>query len=200
MRGELLEKEPERLVVVAGGLGYEVLVNPQTAARLPGPGEEVELFISESTAMYGGGTTLYGFTSREDQQLFAAFREVKATGAKKALEYLDKASKSLPDFRRAILDQDARVLTSLFGFTRKTAERLLAELKGKLGAPVAGAARVQREGPAGEDGVLSRALDALAALGYTPVECRAALESARRDTGGEPPRLEELIRLALRRL
>ena len=88
------------------------------------------MHVAESVAMYGGGVTLYGFLTPSDKEMFLTLRDcVPGTGAKKALEYLDKASKSLPDFRRAVLEKDAKVLTGVFGFTRKTAERLIDALK-----------------------------------------------------------------------
>lgn len=200
LRGPLLEKGPDHVVVEAGGVGYEVLVSPSAAARLPAPGAEVELFVSESVGMYGGGVTLYGFPTAEERRLFLTFRELPSVGAKKALEYLEKASKSLPDFRRAILDGDARMLTTLFGFTRKTADRLLAGLKDVLGAPVpSGAARARADAPS-QGSNLSRAIDALAALGYRAPECRAAIEEVQRSLAGREASVEELIRLALKKL
>ena len=60
--------------------------------------------------MYGGGITLYGFLSLEEKEIYLLLREIPGTGAKKALDYLDKISKSAPDFRRAILEGDARAL------------------------------------------------------------------------------------------
>lgn len=196
LRGSVLEKAEGSAVVEAGGVGYEVSLTPTALSRL-GPGRPAELFISESVAMYGGGTTLYGFLSREEREIFHSLREhVPSTGAKKALEYLEKASRSLPDFRRAILENDVRMLAEVFGFTRKTAERLAGSLKDKLGGPSRAGAP---SGPAA-DGAMSQALDALAALGYKPAEARTALQSVAGDLSGRRAPVEELLKLALKRL
>ena len=69
------------------------------------------------------------FSSLEEKEIYLLLREIPGTGSKKALEYLDKISKSAPDFRRAILEGDSRALVSLFGFTKKTAEKMIVALK-----------------------------------------------------------------------
>lgn len=199
LRGAVLEKSEDRAVIEAGGVGYEVHLNPHALARLI-EGETAQVFIAESVPLYGGGTSLYGFLSREDKELFEAFKEhVPGTGAKKSLEYLERASRSLPDFRRAVLEEDARMLTSAFGFTKKTADKLLAGLKDKLGKAHASAGgRPSALAPV--SGALAQALEALAALGYKSAEARGALDSVARELpGGEAP-VEELVRRALRRL
>ncbi|MFA6028974.1 MAG: Holliday junction branch migration protein RuvA [Elusimicrobiota bacterium] len=201
LRGRVLERSAERVVLDAGGVGYEVCVNGATSARLSGEGGEAALHVVESAALYGGTVTLYGFLEREEKELFLCLKEnVPGTGAKKALEYLDKASRSLPDFHRAVLEGDAKVLSAVFGFTRKTAEKLLAGLKGKLGGiEVRGPERVLRAGRA-EAGTLSRAVEALSALGYKPSESAPAVESIARELGGREASVEEILRMALKRL
>jgi Holliday junction DNA helicase RuvA len=199
LRGTLLEKGTDHAVVEAAGVGYEVFLRPTAAAALS-PGEPIELFICESVPMYGGGTTLYGFTSREEKEMFLAFKDnVQGTGAKKALEYLERAAKSLPDFRRAVLEEDLRILTGVFGFTKKTAEKIAASLKDKLGkAHFAGAERLQPA--AAPAGPMAHALEALAALGYKPAEARTALDSVSAELAGRGAEVGEIVRLALRRL
>lgn len=198
LRGTVFEKQEGAAVLEVSGVGYEVHLTPSALERLGPAGSAAEVFVSESTAMYGGGTTLYGFLSREEREIFHSLRDhVPSTGAKKALEYLEKASKSLPDFRRAILEGDVRMLAEVFGFTRKTAERLAGALKDKLGEPVRGGSL--QPGPS-SDGAMSHALDALAALGYKPAEARAALQSVAGDLSGRKAPVEEILRLALKRL
>ena len=200
LRGSVVEKSDGAAVIDAGGVGYEVRLTPGTLARLPAPGQNAELFISESTAMYGGGTSLYGFLSREEREIFHSLRDnVPATGAKKALEYLDKASRSLSEFRRAVLEKDVRALAEVFGFSKKTAERLVAALKDKLGGPAGGAKAPIRE-DFGGNGTMIQALDALASLGYKSSEARAALQSVSAELGGRPAAVEDILRLALKRL
>ena len=202
LRGTVLETGPERAVVEAAGVGYEVALTGPTAASLSA-GRPVFLLVVESFAMYGGGASLYGFLTPAERDLFVAFRDsVPGTGAKKALEYLEKASKSLPDFRRAILDKDAKLLSGVFGFTKKTADKLVEGLKGRLDeVSVPGHERLSRaDDRAPADGALARALSALAALGYKPAEARAALQAVAEENPGAALEAEQIVRMALKRL
>ena len=203
LRGTVLAKTAEKVALEAAGVGYEILVTPATAAGLPAPGAGAFLHIAESVGMYGGGVTLYGFSSPAEKEMFLTLRDrVPSTGAKKALEYLDKASKSIPDFRRAVLEKDARVLCGVFGFTRKTAERLIDALKDELEAfSVPGAERLVRAGGVQIcAGAMGQAMSALSALGYKAVEARAALAAVAEEHPGETLDAERVIRLALKRL
>jgi Holliday junction DNA helicase RuvA len=199
----VLSRSPDGVVIEVAGVGYEVALTSSAAAALPEPGRSVLLHVAESVAMYGGGVTLYGFLTPSDKEMFLTFRDcVPGTGAKKALEYLDKASKSLPDFRRAVLDKDAKVLTGVFGFTRKTAERLVDALKDEIEAvQVPGAERLARTaGASVPAGAMGQALSALAALGYKSAEARAALSTVAEEHPGEALDAERILRLALKRL
>ena len=203
LRGPVLVKELDRVILECGGVGYEVSVTAATASRLPAPGGEALLYIAESFGMYGGGATLYGFLGASDRQLFEAFKEhVPGTGAKKALEYLDRASKSLPDFRRAIMEKDAKLLTGVFGFTKKTADKLVEALKDKLEAVhVPGAEKLARSHePEMSTAALSQALSALAALGYKPAEARGVLQAIAQEQPGAELAVEQIVRIALKRL
>ncbi len=198
LRGALLERTDDGAVVEAAGVGYAVFASAATRDRLPGTGGEVFLHIVESVAMYGGGVSLYGFLSIEEKKIFLALKEnVPGAGAKKALELLDKAAKSLPDFRRAVLDKDTKGLVTLFGFTAKTAEKIVAGLQGKMDAfpssPGAG-----RERSAAMTS-LDEAIQALVSLGYRESDARDAAQSARKALGADAS-AEPLIRDALRRL
>jgi Holliday junction DNA helicase RuvA len=203
LRGVVLEKTLDRVILECGGVGYEVHVTASTASRLPGPGGEGLVFVAESFGMYGGGATFYGFITHSERQLFEAFKEhVPGTGAKKALELLDKASKSLPDFRRAIMEKDAALLSGVFGFTKKTAEKLVESLKDKLEAvSVPGVEKIARSSSAElGTGALAQALSALGALGYKPAEARGALQAVSEENGASALPVEQLVRLALKRL
>lgn len=200
LRGTVLSCGPGRLVLEAAGVGYEVSVTSAASAALR-PGEAAFLLVVESFGMYGGGSTLYGFATPADRDLFLAFRDsVPDTGAKKALEYLDKASKSLPDFRRAVLDRDARLLCAVFGFTKKTAAKLVESLRERLeSVAVPGPERLARAGDRPE-AAMAQALSALSALGYKPAEARAALQAVAEEDPGSTLDAEGIVRLALKRL
>lgn len=197
LRGTVLAKTPGQLLIEVQGIGYEVSVPLAAFERLPEAGGEAHVFVSESMGMYGGGITLYGFLTLEDKEIYLLLREIPGTGAKKALDYLDKISKSAPDFRRAILEGDAAAVVSLFGFTRKTADKMIAALKDRITAlRVSGR---EKWSPSPEVGGVSEALAALVNLGYREGEARAALDrvpAATRSKIGTP----DLIREALKQI
>ncbi len=202
LRGTVLSKDLESLILEVGGVGREIHVTAATASRVPA-GSEVLLMVVPSYAMYGGGETLYGFLDASEKAMFCAFRdEIPGTGAKKALEYLDKASKSLPDFRRAVIDRDEKMLAAVFGFSKKTATKIVDALKGKLDdVRVAGAPHIQKAGDAvPATGSWSQALNALEALGYKQSEVRSALQALAEEHGGKDLPAEHLVRQALKRL
>ena len=195
LRGRIVTKYAESAVIETGGLGYEVFFCEPSLENLGSEGATVEVFIAESISMYGG-TALYGFRSQEEKRLFDLLRDaVPNTGAKKAMDYLGKAVRSMPDFIGAVAAKDAKRLNAIFGFTAKTADKLISALKDKLPAPGAGAAA----GFSAASEVYTRALTALTALGFRAGEARAALEEAAAEAGPAAG-TEAIVRLALRRL
>ena len=132
LRGTLLDKKPDRALIEVSSIGLEVCINASTYENLPEISNEVKLFISESTAMYGGGTTLYGFQTEIEKEIFELLRTMPSTGAKKSMEYLNKITKSIGDFKRAVIQKDISVITTIFGFKKPTAEKLIANLKDKI--------------------------------------------------------------------
>jgi Holliday junction DNA helicase RuvA len=159
-------------------------------------GQPVTVLVTESVAAFDGATTLYGFLTREEKDLFQRLREnVDGMGPKKALETLDKISKSLPDFKRAVIDGDVALLHSVFGFTKKTAEKLVFALKGKVeGWAISGAPRFQEPARNPQE---AEALSGLVNLGYREEEAREYLARARAALG-EGARTERLLQEALR--
>ncbi len=202
IRGTLISKSDSNCVIETNGVGYEINIARPVAVNLPGPGHEAKLLISESIGMYGG-TTLYGFLQSEEKQLFELFKEaVPNTGAKKAIEYLGKALKSLPDFHKAIAGNDTRLLTGIFGFTKKTASRLVSGLKDKMpgGFAAAGTARISTAIGGSQGESYRQVLNALATLGYKFAESRAAIQNIQ-DEGVKPDEnIEALLRRCLSKL
>ncbi len=197
LRGTLLHKTPGQALLEVGGVGYEIAVTLSAYDRLPNAGDDAQLYVVESMAMYGGGITLYGFLSLEEKEIYLLLREIPGTGSKKALDYLDKISKSAPDFRRAVLEADARSLTSLFGFTKKTADKIIASLKDRMaGLRLAG--REKWSGALQPTGV-SEAIAALVSLGYRESEARSVIDnlSSQTRTGAKTT---DLIKEALKQL
>ena len=131
--GILSYKTLNTAVVEVAGIGYGISITSDTCNKLPSDGKPVKLYIVESTGMYGGVISYYGFLSKQEREMFNLIKdEVPATGAKKAMEYLDKISKSFADFKAAIVKRDISMLSGIFGFTKKTSEKLVTALKDKI--------------------------------------------------------------------
>ena len=188
LRGKLLEKQPPALLLDVNGVGYEVEAPMSTFYNLPALGEQVTILthmhVREDAQL------LFGFSTREERSLFRNLIKVSGVGAKLALTVLSGIS--VADFTATVHGGDATSLTRLPGIGRKTAERLVMEMRDKLDAD-AGASSVSglASGPADPS---HDALSALQALGYKPAEATRLLKKV------SAPDLtsEELIRLALR--
>jgi Holliday junction DNA helicase RuvA len=192
LSGTLLAKSPPALLVDVGGVGYELEAPMSTFYRLPSAGEPVilhtHLLVREDAQL------LYGFASEAERVLFRQLLKVGGVGAKLALVILSGVgAQELFDIGAG---GDAARLVRVPGIGRKTAERLILELReplARLGAVAPANAAVASAG--GSD-VRQDAASALEALGYKPTEARAAL----RDLPIEGQRSEDLIRAALKRL
>lgn len=183
LHGVLAEKEPPRLLVECAGVGYEVQVPMSTYLVLPPTGSDVRLRIHH--VVREDAALLYGFVTSEERELFRALLKVNGVGPKVALGVLSGVSAS--EFRQAIATEDAASLTRIPGVGRKTADRLLVEMRDHFRqAPAAG--EVPRALPPREE-----ALHALLALGYKPQEAQKMLGKADPDA----TTTEELIRAAL---
>jgi Holliday junction DNA helicase RuvA len=191
IQGTLASATPLRAVVEVGGLGYEVHVPVTTAEKLPVSGKPVKLHTH--VVYREDNQTLYGFHTEAERDFFRLMIEqVTGVGPKVALTILSKLS--LPVLEGAIRAGDIATLASCPGIGRKTAERLVVELKSKVGASAAEAA------PAGDAGrgqsAHADAVAALAALGYKPADAEQAVRRAALALGGEPT-TEALIKRAL---
>jgi holliday junction DNA helicase RuvA len=198
LKGKLDKKELNRVVIDVAGVGYEVMTPQSAIEKLPDSGHEVKFFVVESFSMYAGGTTLYGFLSQEEREIYLLLKdEIPGAGAKKALDYLDKVSKSLPDFRQAIIRKDISMLTGIFGFTKKTAEKLISSLKDKIND-------VRIEGrekwvSTVESNAELEAVSGLIALGYKEMQAQEAVAKCAA-MSDKPVAVEELIKRALKYL
>lgn len=195
LQGTVLETHEEGVILLCGGVGYEVNMARNSAAELEA-GREASLYIAESISPYDG-TVLYGFLAKEDKELWTLFKTaIPNTGAKKALEFLNKALRSVADFHNAILKRDPKILTGIFGFTSKTAEKLINSLKDKMDAvSIQGGAKIKvmDEAP-----YMSEVLEALTALGYSAAEARRAIEQLYQEGVRPSDKLEHIITQALR--
>lgn len=186
VRGRLASKAPPQLTVDVGGLGYELEAPMSTFYRLPAVGEEVRLLTH--LVVREDAHVLYGFATEEERRLFRSLIRVSGVGPKIALALLSGIS--VAAFAECVQKEDIAALTRVPGVGRKTAERLIIEMRDRLAVPQPAAGAAATPGaasPAGE------AYDALVALGYRPAEATRLLQAA----GPGSHSTEELIRRAL---
>lgn len=187
LSGRLARAGLGEVVLDVGGVGYRVLVPPGT--RVGRAGEALTLHTH--LAVREDALTLYGFTEQGARDLFETLLGVTGVGPKLALAAIGTLG---PDgLRRAVVTEDVSALTIVPGIGRKGAQRMILELRERLGA-----APGDVPGPDGmAPGVRVEVREALAALGYAPGEIAAALDAVPGDTDEDP---EELLRAALRGL
>ena len=195
LKGEVLEVKEDGVILLCGGIGYEVTLAHSSALELTA-GTQAALYIAESISPYDG-TMLYGFLNKEDKALWLLFKTaIPNTGPKKALEFLNKALRSVADFHNAILKRDPKILTGIFGFTSKTAEKLINSLKDKMDAvTVQGESKIK---VMDETPYMSGVLEALSALGYSAAESRRAMEKLYAEGINPNDKIENIIKEALR--
>jgi Holliday junction DNA helicase RuvA len=188
LRGLLTAKQAPQIILECNGVGYQVETPMSTFLELPPIGQEV--FLYTHLQVREDAQILYGFASDEEKALFRSLLRVSGVGAKIALSVL--SAMSVKDFQRCVRLEDTAMLVKIPGVGRKTAERLIIEMRDRL-EKMAGA----EASKAGIQGTEPRheAVDALVALGYKPAEIKRLL--AQLETSGKSA--EEIIRLALKR-
>jgi holliday junction DNA helicase RuvA len=182
LRGKLLEKEPSRVVIDVHGVGYEVSIPTTTFTAMPSPGGDVSLEIH--THVREDALALYGFSSRQERRVFERLITISGIGPKLAVTILSGGS--VEGLVGAIRRGDLARLTSIPGVGKKTAERIVVELRDKLKDFTEEAAK-----PAVETDVLS----ALENLGYSRPMAEAAVRRAA--TGDEDAAFEVLFKRSL---
>ncbi len=186
LTGTLLEKNPPQILVDCHGVGYEVDVPMSTFYNLPALGEKTSLlthFVVREDAQI-----LYGFGTASEREAFRQLIKISGVGPRTALSVL--SGMSVADLAQAVTAQESGRIMKVPGIGKKTAERLLLELKGKLGAdlPLSGAASAVGE-------AASDIQQALMALGYSEKDASAALKALPKEVG-----VSEGIKLALKAL
>lgn len=193
VRGSLVFTGSDFVIAEAGGLGYRIYISASTFQRLPAIGQEVKLYTYHHVRE--DAMVLFGFLTMEEYEIFMHLIGVSGIGPKGALVMLGALQPQ--QFIQAVVSGDVNVLTQISGVGKKTAQRLILELKDKLSSLSEGTGTTT---PLPADLAVSgrdEAYEALLALGYTSQEATCALTEVRRDS---PPDAssDSLIRQALR--
>ena len=187
LRGKLLEKIPSQVVVDCGGVGYQAFTSLRTFCRLPEAGADVDLVTV--TNLRENALELFAFAEARERDLFQLLRTVSGIGPRLALSVLSGIDAT--DLAEVLASGDVDRLVAVPGVGKKTAERMLVELKGKVVAQA-----VERPRTAITD-IESDAVLALVSLGYKPLDARRAVSATVSQAGTS---IEELIKRSLARL
>jgi Holliday junction DNA helicase RuvA len=195
LRGQLTEALPTHVVVDVNGVGYEALIPLSSYDRLPAPGQPVTLLTQ--LVVREDAHTLYGFMTPEERDLFRLLvHTVSGIGPKIALNILSGIS--VTAFRGAVANGDVKALSQISGVGKKTAERIIVELRDKIGMVGAWEASSAKRGLSPEEQRLNDAVLALIALGFKQAEAHDAVRQAQAVLGAQTP-VEELVRAGLRK-
>ena len=187
VRGEVLVRRPDHVVVDAAGVGYRLAVSAETLKAVPAAGSDV--FLHAELIARDDSLALYGFSSEEERDLFRQLISVSGVGPKVAIAALSGGSAR--DLLRAIAAGDAKRFQAVPGIGKRTAERIIVELREK----VAGALEEEVAAAAEEGDARALARDGLVNLGYAPLEAEQLLDAL----GAESDDPQELLALALRK-
>ena len=191
LAGKLIRKNPSGIVIDVGGVGFRVLVPLSTFRSLVDEGENVHLFTHLNVRE--DALDLFGFATAGERTIFTELISVSGIGPKLGLAVLSGLSPEV--FHEAVINEDVTLLTSIKGVGKKTAQRLVVELKEKLSgmdvSSIGGAGDEQRE-------EMGDAVRALVSLGIPQASAREAVLAVRRECG-EDLSIEELIKRALRK-
>ena len=189
LRGRILSKQPPRLLIDVQGVGYEVDAPMTTFYDLPDPGEEVTLFTH--LAVREDAHTLYGFAKASDRELFRSLLKVNGVGARLALTILSGMEPGA--FVQCVQEGNTAALVRLPGVGKKTAERLIIELRDRLEGMVAVPAAASGAVPTAASSPVEDAVSALVGLGYKPQDASRMVRALDTDALSS----EEIIRAAL---
>lgn len=187
LKGTLVARHPPQLLVDVGGVGYEVEAPMSTFYQLPDTGQPVHILTH--LLVREDAHVLYGFASEAERQLFRSLIRISGVGARIALAILSGISAEA--FVRCVQSEDAASLTKIPGVGRKTAERLIVEMRDRLGQAGSSLAQAIPAGPSGSP--VDEAFGALVALGYRPAEAQRLLKLVE----DKASTTEDLIRAAL---
>ena len=195
LHGKLVEALPTQAIVDVNGVGYEALIPLSSYDKLPPPGHEVKLLTQ--LVVREDAHTLYGFMTPEERDLFRLLiNSVSGIGPKTALNVLSGMNPVV--FRGAVATGDVKALSQISGVGKKTAERIVVELRDKIGAVGAWEASSARRALSPADQKINDAVLALMALGFKQVEAHDTVRQAQATLGSQAT-VEELVRASLKK-
>lgn len=195
LHGKLIEALPTQVIVDVNGVGYEVLIPLSSFDKLPSPGNMVQLLTH--LVVREDAHVLYGFMTGAERELFRLLiHTVSGIGPKIALNVL--SGMTVTAFRGAVSNSDTRSLAQISGVGKKTAERIVVELRDKIGAAGAWEASSAQRALSSEEQKASDAVRALISLGIKQVEAHEAVRAAMAALGSNAG-VEELVRASLRK-
>lgn len=194
LKGLLAEKQPTRVVLETGGVGYEVFIPLGSFEHLPAVNQPCMLLIHDHVRE--DQHTLYGFGTEAERRMFIMLMGVSGIGPRLALSAL--SGLSLREMRRAVAAGDAKRLSMIPGIGKKTAERIVVELRDRIGAADALESASMPGGEEGDTAVFRDAVGALISLGYKQAEARAIVQKTV-ESDPEIETVEALIRRSLAR-
>jgi Holliday junction DNA helicase RuvA len=195
LHGKLVEALPTQVIVDVNGIGYEVLIPLSSYDKLPQPSQELKLLTH--LVVREDAHTLYGFMTIAERELFRLLiNTVSGIGPKIALNVLSGIS--VTAFRGAVANGDIKSLSQISGVGRKTAERIVVELKDKIGAAGAWEASSAQRALSPDDQKLNDAVLALIALGFKQIEAHDTVRKAQAMLGPQAT-IEDLVRACLKK-
>jgi Holliday junction DNA helicase RuvA len=195
LQGRLVETLPTQVTVDVNGVGYEVLIPLSSFDKLPSPGHEVRLLTH--LAVREDAHVLYGFMTAMERELFRLLiNTVSGIGPKIALNILSGMNPTA--FRGAVANGDVKALSQISGVGKKTAERIVVELKDRIGAAGAWEATSAQRALSPEDQKINDAVLALIALGFRQTDAHETVRAALSALGAKAT-VEELVRASLKK-
>ncbi len=196
LEGTLVEALPTHVVVSVQGVGYHVFIPLSSYDKLPAPGQHIKILTH--LTIREDAHILFGFITSAERDLFRLLvNHVSGIGPKTALDVL--SGTSISHFKTAVINNDTGSLSKIKGIGKKTAERIIVELKDKLGIATAWEAASAAHAPTPAQAHLNDAVLALIALGYKQPDALKAVTTAT-EKAGPTPTVEDLVRTALQRL
>ena len=195
LQGQLIHALPTQVVVDVNGVGYEALIPLSSFDKLPQPGQPIKLLTQ--LVVREDAHTLYGFMAAAERDLFRLLiNSVSGIGPKTALNIL--SGMNVVTFRGAVANGDVKALAQISGVGKKTAERIVVELRDKIGAAGAWEAASAQRALSPDDQKVNDAVLALMALGFKQIEAHDAVRAAQTMLGAKAT-VEDLVRACLKK-